>query len=121
MVDRSGEGGADWSKGFAELGKEISGLPNDRLLGAVDVVLLELEKRLLHYARVGAEMVAMADEGLVLAARSAARLKQAQSAASHAAGHLQIVGVGAWRPRSTSPSWGDDPRVTEEGDGPTRG
>jgi hypothetical protein len=95
----------------AELQKNISGLPNPQLLSALDFVLLELERRLLHYARVGPEMLAMADEGLVLAARSAARLNQAQSAAAHAAGHLQVIGVGEWRPTSTAPSWSDDPRV----------
>jgi hypothetical protein len=56
----------------------------------------------------------MADEGLVLAARAAARLRQAQSSASHAVGHLQHVGVGAWSPKSTNPAWHDDPRVVEE-------
>jgi hypothetical protein len=59
----------------------------------------------------GGEMLAMADEGLGLAARSGARLNQAQSAASHTASHLQVVGFGEWSPRSTNPSWADDPRV----------
>lgn len=100
------------------LSKTVSGLPNAELLATLDVVLLELERRLLHYAQVGPEMVVMADEGLVLSSRAAARLSQAQSASAHAAGHLQIVGVGDWKPRSTAPSWSDDPRVTgreEEG------
>ena len=97
-----------------ELGKAIAELPNAELLAGLDIVLLELERRLLHYARVGPEMVVMADEGLVLASRAAARLRQAQSATSHAAGHLQIVGVGQWRPTTTSPSWADDPRVRGE-------
>ncbi len=75
-------------------------------------MLLELEKRLFRYARVGPELLEMADEGLVLAARAAARLSQAQSSAAHAVGHLQIVGVGEWSPKSTNPSWSHDPRVT---------
>jgi hypothetical protein len=54
----------------------------------------------------------MADEGLVLSVRSGARLRQAQSAAAHAASHLQVLGVGGWNPRSTNPGWSDDPRVT---------
>ena len=85
---------------------------NEQLLGVLDGVLLELERRLLRYARSGPEIVQMADEGLVLSVRSAARLRQAQSAAAHAASHLQVVGVGEWHPRSTNPGWSDDPRVT---------
>ena len=99
-----------------DLGAAVAEFPNDQLLGALDIVLLELEKRLLHYSRVGTEMLPMADEGLVLASRTAARLRQAQSAASHAAGHLQVVGVGQWTPRSTNPSWADDPRVAGDED-----
>lgn len=56
----------------------------------------------------------MADEGLLLSSRSAARLGQAQSAAAHSQGHLQLVGVGSWAPRSTRPAWNDDPRVSAE-------
>ncbi len=101
---------------LAQLGKSVAELPNAELLASLDVVLLELERRLLHYARVGPEMVEMADEGLVLASRAAARLGQAQSASAHAAGHLQIVAVGDWHPRSTAPSWSDDPRVRGDED-----
>ncbi len=36
----------------------------------------------------------MADEGLVLAVRSKARLGQVLSSAQHAESHLQVVGVG---------------------------
>ncbi len=75
-------------------------------------MLLELERRLFRYARVGPELLEMADEGLVLSARAAARLAQAQSSAAHAVGHLQVVGVGEWSPQSTNPSWRDDRRVT---------
>jgi len=90
---------------------------NDELLGLLDGVLLELERRLLRYARSGVEFIQMADEGLVLSVRSGARLRQALSAATHAASHLQVLGVGEWRPRSTNPGWSDDPRVTgQEGD-----
>jgi hypothetical protein len=92
----------------------VAGVSNADLLLVIDLVLLELEKRLLRYARVGADILEMADEGLVLAVRAGARLRQAQSSAAHTAGHLQLVGVGEWQPRSTSPSWGDDPRVTGE-------
>ena len=91
-------------------------MPNDELLGVLDQVLLELEKRLLRYAKVGHELIDMANEGVVLAVRADARLQQAQSSAQHATGHLQVVGVGEWSPRSTSPSWRDDPRVTGEDD-----
>ena len=94
--------------------ESLSALPNEELLRALDIVLVELEKRLFRYARVGAELLEMADEGLVLAARAAARLSQAQSSAAHAAGHLQVVGVGDWSPRSTNPSWSDDRRITGE-------
>ena len=96
---------------------ELRRLSNEELLGALDQVLLELERRLFRYAHVGAELQQMADEGLLLSSRSAARLAQAQSAAAHTQGHLQVVGVGDWTPRSTRPSWADDPRVqSAEGD-----
>jgi len=85
---------------------------NEELLGLLDSVLLELERRLLRYARSGAEFIQMADEGLILSVRSGARLRQAQSAAAHATSHLQVMGVGGWSPRSTNPGWSDDPRVT---------
>jgi hypothetical protein len=55
----------------------------------------------------------MADEGLVLATRLAARIGQAQSAAAHTQGHLQVIGVGGWQPSSTQPAWNADPRVTD--------
>lgn len=92
----------------------LGGVPNAELLTALDLVLLELEKRLLHYARLGPDLLEMADEGLVLAVRAGARLRQAESSASHAASHLQVVGVGNWTPTSTKPSWNQDPRVTGE-------
>ena len=78
--------------------KALSNLSNPELLSALDLALLELEKRLYHYARVGPELLEMADEGLVLAARAKARLGQSLSAAQHTEGHLQVVGVGEWRP-----------------------
>jgi hypothetical protein len=89
----------------------LAGLDNAELLAAIDAALLELEQRLLRYAQNGPEIQQMADEGLVLAARAAARLAQAQSSATHTHSHLQIVGVGRWSPRATRPSWSDDPRV----------
>jgi hypothetical protein len=94
----------------------IGEVPNPELLALLDRVLLELERRLYRYARVGAEIQEMADEGLVLAMRASARLRQAQSAAGHTAGHLQVVGVGGWQPGATNPSWSDDPRITGEDD-----
>jgi hypothetical protein len=96
---------------------ELAGLPNvtnSDLLHTLDVVLVELEKRLSRYARVGSELLEMADEGLVLAVRSRARLAQAQSAAQHAEAHLQLVGVGDWKPRGVRPAWNQDPRIAEE-------
>jgi hypothetical protein len=89
----------------------LAALPNAELLSALDLTLLELERRLLRYAQKGAEILEMADEGLTLAARASARLAQAQSAAVHTQSHLQVTGIGSWSPRSTRPSWGDDPRV----------
>jgi hypothetical protein len=94
----------------------LAALPNDDLLTVLDEVLLELEKRLLRYARVGHELLDMANEGLVLSTRASARLHQAQSSAQHTTGHLQVVGVGEWRPKSTNPSWRDDPRMTSDED-----
>jgi hypothetical protein len=88
-------------------------MANDELLAAIDVVLLELERRLLRYAVQGQEILGMADEGLVLAVRSAARIRQALSASQHTTGHLQVVGVGGWRPRRTTPGWADDPRIAD--------
>lgn len=93
-------------------------LPNDQLLATLDEILLELERRFLHYAHVGGELREMADEGLVLATRTSARLRQAQSAAAHTTGHLQVLGVGKWTPTSTNPNWNDDPRVTGTPDTP---
>jgi hypothetical protein len=84
------------------------------LLSALDLALLELEKRLFRYAKVGPELLEMADEGLVLAARAKARLGQSLSAAQHTEGHLQVVGVGEWQPTSTRPSWNAEPRLTNE-------
>src|SRR5215218_3496917 len=92
----------------------LSNLSNPELLSAMDLALLELEKRLFSYARQGPEIIEMADEGLILAARAKARLSQALSAAQHAEGHLQIVGVGEWKPTSTRPSWNAEPRLTEQ-------
>ena len=50
--------------------KALSNLSNPELLSALDLALLELEKRLFRYAKVGPELLEMADEGLVLAARA---------------------------------------------------
>jgi hypothetical protein len=59
----------------------LSNLSNPELLSALDLALLELEKRLFRYAKVGPELLEMADEELVLAARAKARLGQSLSAA----------------------------------------
>ncbi len=95
----------------------LSNLTNPELLSALDLALLELEKRLYRYAHVGPELLQMADEGLVLAARAKARLGQALSSAQHAESHLQIVGVGEWRPTSTRPAWNTEPRIGEQEEG----
>lgn len=91
----------------------LGDLSNPELLHTIDLLLLELERRLLRYVE-GSEVVAMADEGLILRVRAAARLAQAQSATNHARGHLQIVGVGDWQPRGTEPRWDRDERVVGE-------
>jgi hypothetical protein len=94
----------------------LSNLSNPELLSALDLALLELEKRLFRYAKVGPELLEMADEGLVLAARAKARLGQSLSAAQHTEGHLQVVGVGESQPTRTPPSWNAEPRLTSEGE-----
>ena len=91
----------------------LAALPNPELLNALDLTLLELEKRLVHYAHVGPELLEMADEGLLLAVRARARLTQALSSAQHAEAHLQVVGVGEWKPTSTRPAWNSEPRLSE--------
>ena len=78
MNEANDPGNAHLTNGFSE---ELASLSNADLLGALDLILLELERRLLRYAQLGAEILEMADEGLVLAMRSSARLVQAQSAA----------------------------------------
>ena len=92
----------------------LSALSNADLLSALDLALLEIEKRLYHYAHVGPELLQMADEGLVLAVRARTRLGQALSSAQHAEAHLQVIGVGDWKPTSTRPAWNMDPRLNEE-------
>ena len=114
MTGKERKGEPESKPGLEDFDAVVAEVSNADLLLVIDLVLLELEKRLLRYARVGADILEMADEGLVLAVRAGARLRQAQSSAAHTAGHLQLVGVGEWRPRSTDPSWGHDPRVTGE-------
>ena len=105
-----------------DLNEALPELSNDELLTVLDVVLLEAERRLLRYAQQGPEIKDMADEGLVLAVRAGARLRQAQSATMHATGHLQVLGVGGWSPQSTNPGWDSDPRVTgDESEGHEHG
>jgi hypothetical protein len=43
-----------------------------------------------------------------------ARLGQALSAAQHAERHLQVVGVGEWKPFGSRPAWNAEPRLAEE-------
>src|SRR5215207_5690644 len=85
--------------------------PTGEPVPAFEQALLELEKRLFRYAKVGPEFLEMADEGLVLAARAKARLGQSLSAAQHTEAHLQVVGVGEWRPTSTRPAWNAESRL----------
>lgn len=59
-----------------------SDLSNPELLSALDLTLLELERRLYRYAHEGEEIMDMADEGLLLASRARARLEQALSGPS---------------------------------------
>ena len=99
---------------YPDFQEVLSVLSNPELLSALDLTLLELEKRLSRYAHVGPEVLEMANEGLVLAVRARARLGQALSAAQHTEGHLQVVGVGEWKPTSTRPAWNTDPRLSEE-------
>ncbi len=98
----------------AGFGEALTALYNAELLSALDLALLELERRLYRYAHVGPELLEMADEGLVLAVRARARLGQALSSAQHAEGHLQLVGVGDWKPTGTRPAWNTDPRLGEK-------
>lgn len=98
---------------YPDFREVLAALPNAELLNALDLTLLELEKRLYRYAHLGPELLEMANEGLVVAVRARARLGQALSSAQHAEGHLQLVGVGEWKPTSTRPSWDTDPRVSE--------
>jgi hypothetical protein len=98
---------------FPDFQQALSNLSNPELLSAQDLALLELEKRLFRYAKVGPELLEMADEGLVLAARAKTRLGQSLSAAQHAEGHLQAVGVGDWKLTGTCPAWNAEPRLTE--------
>jgi hypothetical protein len=92
----------------------LSNLTNAELLSALDLALLELEKRLYRYAHVGPELLQMADEGLVLAARTRARLEQALSSAQPTENYLRIVGVGEWKPTTTRSGWNTDPRLGQE-------
>jgi hypothetical protein len=88
-------------------------LPNPELLNALDLTLLELEKRLMRYARVGPELLEMADEGYY--SPSGLGLGwPGPLLAQHTEGHLQVVGVGEWKPTSTRPAWNTEPRLSEE-------
>jgi hypothetical protein len=115
-VSATAERGDEQPRGAFLVG--LSGRSNAELLAVLDCVLVELERRLLRYARSAPEILEMADERLVLSVRSGARLRQAQSSAAHAASHLQVLGVGDWSPRSTNPGWSDDARVTGEQESP---
>ena len=77
----------------------------------LDLTLLKLERRLYRYAHLSPELPEMVDEGLGLAVRARARLRQVLSLAQHTEGHLQVVGVGA---QSTCSSCNYYPRLNEE-------
>jgi hypothetical protein len=103
-----------------DAGPDLRTLVNGELLAQMDLLLLELERRLYRYARSGSELVHIADEGLLLAVRSRARLAQALASAQHTERHLQVVGIGQWQPTGTGSAWNSDPRVVtddEPGDG----
>jgi len=102
--------------GLREFQRTLDTLSNPELLTAMDLCLLQLERRLYRYARAGHEFLDMADEGLVLAVRILARVSQTQSAAQHAQSHLQVVAVGEWHPEGIRPEWRNDPRVIENED-----
>ena len=74
-------------------------LSNRELLRRADELLLEIEHRLVNYARVGPGLAEMADEGLLLASRVDARLQQTARRAVRARVALQVVGVGDWEPQ----------------------
>ena len=50
-----------------DLQQALFSLSNRELLGALDLTLLELERRLYRYAHEGEELIDMAGEGLLLA------------------------------------------------------
>jgi hypothetical protein len=81
----------------------LSKLSNPELLSALDLALLELEKRLFRYAKVGPELLEMADEGLVLAARAKARLGQSLSAAQHTEDTCRWLGWASGVPPARAP------------------
>ena len=98
-----------------DLQQALSNPSNPELLSALDLSLLELESASFATPR-WAQLLEMADEGLVLAAMAHARLGQSLSAAQHTEGHLQVVGVGEWRPTSTRPAWNAEPRPPGSGE-----
>ena len=84
-------------------------------MSALDLALLELEKRLYRYAKVGPELLEMADEGLVLAARAKGLgFRNHSLPPSTPRATRKWWGVGEWQPTSTRPSWNAEPRLTEE-------
>jgi hypothetical protein len=89
-------------------------LLNADLLANLDLLLVELERRLYRYAVSGPELIHIADEGLLLAVRARARLGQALASAQHAERHLQVVGVGGWQPTGPGLAWNADPRIVED-------
>jgi len=91
--------------------EQLASIDNPTLLALLDQVLLEFDRRLTRYAQEGQEVLDMADEGLILAVRVLARIAQTQSAAQHTQQHLQILGIGSWRPAAVRPTWNADPRV----------
>ena len=73
------------------------------VLSALGLALLKLERRLYRYAHTGPELLEMADEGLGLAARARAKLRQVLSSAQHTQGHLQVMGWASGAPSPPAP------------------
>ena len=84
---------------LADYREVLAALPNAELLSALDLTLLELERRLYRYAHVGPELLEMANEGLVLAVRARARKLDFSSSFSSVIGSRNetraITGIGS--------------------------
>ena len=81
----------------------LSNLSNPELLSALDLALSELEKRLYRYAHLGPELLAMADEGLVLTVRDRARLDRHCPLRSTRRATCSWSGWGSGSPQAPAP------------------